>query len=469
MSRQRDPFSTGPAAGGGERADSNEAHHGQAAVIPPHKRLSHRLKSAVHAAPALDARLDAWLESARGPLGRALREFAWHRLLPERRVRVSPFDATWDRDRGQLAGRRVLVLSLVPPEDTGGGSRPAQLAAELHRRGCAIDWRWALPIFPWPSRRRPRIPGVEVRHVSETGLPGPADGRGPVHDLALLEAPHPALLAIATSSRARRLAYDAIDLWDGSLGAGWWTPGADDEAVARADLLLASSRLLRDDLAGRSGRPVALLPTAVDPRRFDPDVVRPVPEDLHRGAPTVGYVGALWGDWVDLDLVEHAARLLPGAAFDLVGPAGDRRLPSASNVFALGPKVQADVPAYLAAFDVAIVPFATNRLTAAVSPLKAWEYLAMRRPVVSTPMPDLDGVPGVSFAGDAPGFARAIERAAREPFPADEVRDFLAHHTWSARVDELCRLAGLDAGDRAPVEGAKDTGVGIPPTPPARA
>lgn len=428
-------------SGSGDRRSG----HGDAAraAVPMHKHLSHRLKSAVHGSPALDALVDDWLDDARGPIRRWLREAAWHRLLPERRVRVSPFESRRGREDGPLAGRRVLVLSLVPPEDTGGGSRPAQLAAELHRRGCSIDWRWALPIFPWPSRRRPRVPGVAVRHVSEGSAHGPDDGRAARHDLVLLEAPHPALLAIAQASPTRCLAYDAIDLWDGELGAGWWQPAAEDAAIARADLLLASSRLLRDDLAARSRRPVTLLPNAVDRTRFDPGGERAAPSDLRRGEPTVGYVGALWGEWVDLDLVDRVARLLPRAAFDLVGPAGDRRLPSAPNVFAAGPKPQREVPAWLAAFDVAIVPFATSRLTAAVSPLKAWEYLAMHRPVVSTPMPDLERVPGVRFASDPREFATAIEQAARDPFPAEEVDAFLASHTWSARVDELCRIASL--------------------------
>lgn len=422
--------------------------------VPSRKRLSHLLKSAVHGAPALDARVDAWLDGASGPLARALRERAWLWLLPERRVRVSPFEDAPGREHGPLAGRRVLVLSLVPPEDTGGGSRPAQLAADLHRRGCAIDWRWVLPIFPWPARSRPRVAGLEARHVSEASPPGKAGGPAAPFDLVLLEAPHPALLVIARAVASRCLAYDAIDLWDGSLGAGWWDRSAEDRAIAGADLLLASSALLRDDLARRSRRPVALLPNAVDLHRFDASVARPVPTDLRRGRPTVGYVGALWGDWVDLDLVERVARLLPTAAFDLVGPAGDRRLPSAPNVHALGPKPQRQVPDYLAAVDVAIVPFASNRLTAAVSPLKAWEYLAMGRPVVSTPMPDLAGVPGVVFAEDAESFARAIERVAGAPFPAREVRDFLTHHTWAARVDELSRLAGI--------EGPAATGLGAP-------
>lgn len=40
-------------------------------------------------------------------------------------------------------------------------------------------------------------------------------------------------------------------------------------------------------------------------------------------------------------------------------------------------------------FDAAIVPFQLNDLTESVHPIKALEYLARRRPVVATPLPDL--------------------------------------------------------------------------------
>lgn len=396
------------------------------------------MKAALFHRPALDA----WLDDRLAP-GAALAATpfgeAFLRLLPERAVRVSPFDGRAARERRGT----ILLLTLVPPEDTGGGSRPAQLGAELHRRGFAIDWRYALPIFPWPAGRRPAVPGLDV--VFAGGGVQPPLPHHPA--FVLVEAPHPLSARTIRDMPAEvPIVYDAIDVWDGVLGAGWYEESAEDAVLARAEVLSASSVLLRDELAQRTRRDVVLLENGVDPHVFDPRARRVAPADLRRGTPTVVYVGSLWGEWVDLDLVAEVARALPHATFNLIGPAGSRRLPASSNVFALGPRPQRDVPAYLTAADVAIVPFVTNRLSAAVSPLKAFEYLAMARPVVSTPLPELEGIPGVTIAPDAAAFASAIAAAARAAFPREEAAAFVARHTWQARVDRLLETACPGAG-----------------------
>jgi glycosyltransferase involved in cell wall biosynthesis len=406
-----------------------------ATMLPPRKRLAHRLKAALYRSARLDAFLDDHLTPAVATQRPSALSRAYLRLLPERALRATPL-GPGPATRAPAA----LLLTLVPPEDTGGGSRPAQLAAGLQRRGFAIDWRYALPIFPWPRRRRPVLPGVSVRalgagdDVPATAPSSPA--------FVLIEAPHPLLAAeLAALPPDVTTIYDAIDVWDGSLGAGWYDRATEDALLRRASALVASSCLLRDELALRTGRPVELLPNGVDPRVFDARVARAVPPDLRRGEPTVLYVGSLWGEWVDLDLIAAVAHALPRAAFNLIGPAGTRRLPSAPNIAILGARAQRDVPAYLQAADVAIVPFASGRLSAAVSPLKAFEYLAMERPVVATPLPELDGVPGVTIARGVEAFAAAIGDAARTTFPRADAAAFVARQTWQERVDRLVDIS----------------------------
>ena len=399
-------------------------------ALSARKLLSHRLKLAWYRCASLDARIDTMLGEPNADDSawqRWARERLLHALLPERRLRGAPFGPSCDGHAGT-----VRILSLVPPGDTGGGSRPAQIGAELHRRGFTIEWRWALPIFPWPRLRRPAVAGVDARHVDDP--PGPPT----TADLVLLHAPHPRLCALARAgSRTGPVVYDSIDVWDGPLGAGWYDRAEEDRAVADADLLIASARVLRDEIETRSRRPVHLLRNAVDPATFTPTAAADL---LPTGRPTVIYVGALWGPWVDLSLVETLSRRCPRATIHLIGPPGDRALPAAPNVHVNGPRPRPEIPGLLAAADVAIVPFAPGRLSAAVSPLKVFEYLAMARPVVSTRLPELEGVPGVTLVDDAEGFARAVECAARQPFPHAAVRAFLQDHTWSRRVDLLLEL-----------------------------
>src|SRR5260221_32095 len=136
----------------------------------------------------------------------------------------------------------------------------------------------------------------------------------PALPTGLVEAPQPLLAAeLASLPHDVTTIDDAIDLWDGSLGAGWYDRAAEDALLRRASALIASSELLRDELARRAGRPVELLPNGVDPRVFDARVARAVPADLRRGEPTVLYVGSLWGEWVDLDLIAAVAQALPRA------------------------------------------------------------------------------------------------------------------------------------------------------------
>ena len=80
-------------------------------------------------------------------------------------------------------------------------------------------------------------------------------------------------------------------------------------------------------------------------------------------------------------------------------------LPQAKNIHYLGRKEYAELPAYLAGWDVALMPFAINEATRFISPTKTPEYLAAGRPVVSTPVADVvrqyGDVEGVIIADDA--------------------------------------------------------------------
>ena len=408
---------------------------GQHHPLPRQKRIAQWAKARLYARPRLDSAIDRALCPREGTLAAPtawLRQHLLYRLLPERdgrtRFPLAPTTA------GPATGR-VRVLALTPPEDTGGGSRPAQMAAELHRRGYALDWTWALPVFPWPQRDRPRAERVRSRHICETA----GDHAAAPADLVLLSAPHPALLELARAEpRQGPLVYDAIDQWDSSLGRGWFDAATEHQIEREADVLVASAASLRDAAAERSGRAVELLPNAVDLERFTPSTT-PTPT-LAKGSPTIVYVGALWGDWVDLDLVADLATSLPEAAIHLVGPSGSRKLPKAPNLFTHGPRPHQEIPAVLAAADVALIPFTRDRLTEGVSPLKVFEYLAMEVPVVSTPLPEVHDLPGVRLAESPGAFVDEVTRAAREPFPRDAVAPLLRQHTWAKRVDRLLEL-----------------------------
>jgi glycosyltransferase involved in cell wall biosynthesis len=115
-----------------------------------------------------------------------------------------------------------------------------------------------------------------------------------------------------------------------------------------------------------------------------------------------------------------AARGARGASAVLVGPVvkiDAARLPRHPNVHFSGPVPYADLPTLLAGTDVAIMPFAANAATRAISPTKTPEYLAAGLPVVSTPIADVIADYGtvVHVAESAQAFADACLDAAAHP------------------------------------------------------
>ncbi|MBA3599733.1 MAG: glycosyltransferase family 1 protein [Acidobacteria bacterium] len=170
--------------------------------------------------------------------------------------------------------------------------------------------------------------------------------------------------------------------------------------------------------------------------------------------PRFGYYGVI-DERIDIALLAEIADLRPGWQFVMVGPVvkiSDQDLPRRENIHYLGGKSYQDLPAFLAGWDVAIMPFAINESTRFISPTKTPEYLAAGKPVVSTPIRDVVRPYGeinlVHIASTAKEFVAAGEKALRENGTERlvEIDEFLAQMSWdktwrqmSALIDEIVR------------------------------
>ncbi|HZR83801.1 MAG TPA: glycosyltransferase [Candidatus Binatia bacterium] len=337
-----------------------------------------------------------------------------------------------------------LIFAVVPFDDIGGAQRSAQLARALVREGCSVTYvaRFArsesidLGIGAASG-------GVECREWDPSAL------RAWLTTLeyplrVLVELPEADVVDLAEEARRRgaRVLYDKIDAWESCVWASWFAPDVERRMLATADGVVASARSLQSDLA-RGGRDVHLLANAVDPEVFaasarDPDGAR----DLVRGERTLVYAGSLWGDWFDWDLVAGTARARPTWRVNLIGdPPAERFADLPANIHFLGLKPQTALPEYYAAADACLIPFRRGPVVDAVNPLKVYEYLAMRRPVVATSMPELRDVPYVFTADDAETTVAAVERACATPPPLADIEGFVAANTWGARAKRLREIA----------------------------
>jgi glycosyltransferase involved in cell wall biosynthesis len=108
--------------------------------------------------------------------------------------------------------------------------------------------------------------------------------------------------------------------------------------------------------------------------------------------PRVGFFGGLDDYVVDMRLIERLAADVPDASIVLIGDAtcAMDTLTTRPNVFWLGRRDHAAIPAYGRGFDVAIMPWLDNEWIRNCNPIKLKEYLALDLPVVSTPYPELE-------------------------------------------------------------------------------
>lgn len=165
--------------------------------------------------------------------------------------------------------------------------------------------------------------------------------------------------------------------------------------------------------------------------------------------PVIGYIGGLHRH-VDLELLIAMARARPQWSWVFVGPLqtaldGLCLLP---NVHLVGHQPHHDLVHYVQRFDVCIVPYVSSSYTDTVVPTKINEYLAVGKPVVSTPLPAVSAFNAkheiLTVAPARPeAFLQSIEQALRAPADAGTLawrREVATLGDWQSRLEEMSEL-----------------------------
>ncbi len=235
--------------------------------------------------------------------------------------------------------------------------------------------------------------------------------------------------------------YDCMDELSNFKGADSALPGAEAELFRRADVVFTGGHSLY--LAKRDRhRNVHEFASSIDVSHFAAGRAASEPADQAAiPHPRIGYYGVI-DERLDTELLAGLADLRPDWQFVMVGPVvkiDPRELPQRANIHYLGGKSYDELPAYLNGWDVAMMPFALNDATRFISPTKTLEYLAARKPVVSTAIADVVhpyGTGGlVSIAGCAAEFVGHCETALAGEQGTD----------WHERVDSVLESTAWDA------------------------
>jgi glycosyltransferase involved in cell wall biosynthesis len=292
-------------------------------------------------------------------------------------------------------------------------------------------------ISPLTSRRAYNVLGQRllapriVAAMRRLGFTRPILVAGLPHAVDLLHAiPH------------RCLVYHCADDYAYVRGFPATLAELEKELCRRADLVIATAQTLFESRAAYNPR-TYWIPNGVDVEHFARPVL-PADDLRNPGRSVVGYVGSI-ADWLNINLVRHLALRRPKWLFALVGPisrnvSNVRELP---NVRLLGPRPYSVVPRYLAAMDVALIPFEQDRVTWNADPIKAYEYLAAGVPVVASDLPALRRMGHVIRLADSPdAFVAHLDAAVDQGRDAGraERQAEAARHGWTSRFERFEEL-----------------------------
>lgn len=260
----------------------------------------------------------------------------------------------------------------------------------------------------------------------------------------------PMMLPFSQHLTADCVVYDCMDELANFRFAPPDLLALETQLIERADLVFTGGYSLYEAKRSRHPR-IYPFPSSVDVAHFAQaraDIAQPADQQAIPG-PRLGFYGVI-DERMDLDLLSAVADARPDWSLVMVGPVvkiAPEDLPRRANLHYLGGKTYDELPAYLAGWDVALMPFAINEATRFISPTKTPEYLAAGRPVVSTPITDVirhyGEVSGVHIAGTADEFVEActsaLDLARRTDWLAD-VDALLAETSWDETVQRMWTL-----------------------------
>ena len=179
---------------------------------------------------------------------------------------------------------------------------------------------------------------------------------------------------------------------------------------------------------------------------FDPARPGGMPADLASiPRPVIGYIGAIISNRLDLPLLEELCSRQKEWSFVFIGKEDEAfarsGLHGMGNVYFPGLKKEAELPGYLAQFDVAINPQSINAMTIGNYPRKIDEYLAMGKPVVATATETMSIFSDYVHMGEtAEDYIGLIGKALSEKDPvlAERRMRFARTHTWENSVEAIC-------------------------------
>jgi glycosyltransferase involved in cell wall biosynthesis len=356
--------------------------------------------------------------------------------------RAKPFEALAERCRvvGLAPGDPLVWLRQrpavgLPPDSLNMG--------KLRRHSVLMPPGWASEWGRWPSRRLWR---VCVRLT--------AAARSPLEGVFVTSPHYQPLLDLA--GKTTPVFYYCAD--DYTQYARWGSPRMrqwEQNLARRAAHSFFVSQTLADRAIRAWGAPperVSVSPNAtgqeflraVEPASIEA-ALREFP-DIRR--PIAGVVGEI-NERLDFELLLKCANLprlgtllFVGRAARRIADPAWRMLRARPRCVFTGPRPHAELPVWLRALDVALIPYRSSPFNRACSPMRLFDHLAASRPIVATAAcaqaAEFRTVVEVGISrDDVLSLLNQELQRPLDPARPDAMRQIAMAHTWERRAGEI--------------------------------
>jgi glycosyltransferase involved in cell wall biosynthesis len=225
--------------------------------------------------------------------------------------------------------------------------------------------------------------------------------------------------------------------------------GNEERLLKLADIVFATSKPLFE-LKREFNSNTYFVQNVGDAEHFGKAMLKDttVPSDIASvRKPIIGYVGTLDAYKVDFELIKYIATERSDWSIVLIGPVAEGdpatkvdSFKKFSNIHFLGERPYGELPGYIKAFGVCIIPYSVNEYTRYSFPLKVHEFLATGKPVVTTALPSVMELSDVlKIASNYEQFAQFLEEALGGDNPEAKAQRLKVarENTWEHRVHQL--------------------------------
>lgn len=268
----------------------------------------------------------------------------------------------------------------------------------------------------------------------------------------------PMAMPFSAHLKPQAIVYDSMD----ELSMFKFAPATllsnEEKLFAKCDVVFTGGQSLYEAKRNRH-KNIWAFPSSIDVAHFKKarTIVEDQPDQTDIPHPRIGFYGVI-DERIDLEMLRRAAEMQPDWHFVMIGPIvkiGEDELPKAENIHYLGKKNYDELPAYIAGWDAAMMPFAINDSTRFISPTKTPEFLAAGKPVVSTAIRDVVRPYGekglVHIVSTAEEFVAATEKSLSENRAErlEKVDRFLLQTSWDNTWRAMGELVGEAASKSA--------------------